>query len=170
MWSSRRPRSRLLPILIAIAPPAEDLLVLGTNERVTSIQSCAAYSRAIRSVSSGVWLTTFSSCLWLHTSCSNGATFRSPTTTRARRTLGFHLGEILLHLVQELKLVRELLVRIGVGNVAAGRHIEIVHLDLAGQRHAHMPRIAFARKTPSLRLVETARARARRRRDSPSAR
>src|SRR3546814_11056127 len=51
----------------------------GTNLRPRSTQSLAACKRASSSHSMGVWLTTFKSCLWLHTSHSSGATLKSPT-------------------------------------------------------------------------------------------
>ena len=48
---------------------------------MASTQLPAARTRAKASTSTGVWLTTLSSALWLHTSVSSGATLRSPTTT-----------------------------------------------------------------------------------------
>ena len=52
-----------------------------------------------------------------------------------RRPFALHALEIGRHLVQELKLVRILLVRFGIWNVAARGHIEIVHLNPIGQGH-----------------------------------
>src|SRR5438094_131669 len=51
----------------------------GTNLRPISTQSCACWSRVSASISTGVWLTTVSKALWLHTSHSSGATLKSPT-------------------------------------------------------------------------------------------
>ena len=53
-------------------------------------------------------------------------------------------GEEFFHALEEVELVRELGVDRGIGNVAAGRHIEIVDLHTALQRHAHVPGMALA--------------------------
>ena len=93
---------------------------------MASTQPPAACTLAKCSTSIGVWLTTFSSALWLQTSVSSGATLRSPTTmarSGARRPLvgaARHAGE-------KVELVGEFVVAVGVGLVASRRHIEIVH-------------------------------------------
>ena len=78
------------------------------------------------SVSTGVCETTLSICLWLHTSCSSGATLRSPTRI-ARSPFRGRSFSMRVQLVEEGELVGEFHVDGGIGLVAAGRHIEIVH-------------------------------------------
>jgi hypothetical protein len=82
IWSRRRPRLDFAPVPIAIAPPGVELLRLsGIRARATSMKSPALSTRSSASTSTGVWETTFRSCLCDHTSCSRGAMLRSPTST-----------------------------------------------------------------------------------------
>ena len=98
------------------------------------------------SVSTGVWLTTSSSCLWLHTSCSSGATLRSPTRI-AGAPVGLWRPPHSRISSQELQLVGEFLVHVRVRDIAARRDIEIMDGDagrrsrFAAQRHRDVPRI-----------------------------
>ena len=70
MWSSRRPLSAARPVGRAVAPPRVDL----RRARECRCASASTQPASLRSVSSasvstGVWLTTSRSCLWLQTSC-----------------------------------------------------------------------------------------------------
>ena len=64
----------------------------GTNVRATSIQSPAFCAAVSFSHSIGVCDTTLSSALWLQTSCSSGATLRSPTTIERSSRAGSMCG------------------------------------------------------------------------------
>ena len=109
--------------------------------------------------STGVWETTRSICLWLQTSCSSGATLRSPTriirrfAVAAQRLAG-------VHLVEERQLVRELRIDLGVRDVAAGRHIEIVHGNRVAQPgafaqgHCDVPAIGLAAERLDVEALE----------------
>ena len=70
----------LRPVGRTIAPPGVEALRRrdGSGGRDRPIR-CSACSRVSASTSTGVWLTTLSSCLWLQTSHSSGATLKSPT-------------------------------------------------------------------------------------------
>ncbi len=95
------------------------------RSRATSCHSPAASAACSFSTSTGVCETTFRSCLCDQTSFSCGATLRSPTRmwrsspARMQRLAG-------LHLVEESELVIEFRIERGIGDVAAGRHIEIM--------------------------------------------
>ena len=97
----------LRPVRRAIAPPRVAFAVGGTKRRRASTQGPAAVIAPNFSTSIGVWLTIFRSALWLQTSCSSGATLRSPTRIASRRAIPScaHPGR---HLVEEAELVREL--------------------------------------------------------------
>ena len=117
----------------------------GTWRRITSTQSCEACTRANRSVSAGVWLTTLSSCLCDQTSVGSGATFRSPTTIMRFLALPRMAPEPRIHRLEEIELVAELLVERGIGKIAARRHVDVVQHDRACvsvERDGEMPRMA----------------------------
>ena len=110
--------------------------------RRRSRSPCQASSR---SVSGGVWLTTFSSCLWLQTSCSSGAMFRSPTSDRRARA-SLRAREPGARLVDEIELVAELHVLLAIRNVAARRDVEVVQFDRAAlgvDAHAQVAAVAL---------------------------
>ena len=65
---------------------------------------CSSCSRVSASTSIGVWLTTLSSCLWLQTSHSSGATLKSPTMIVGRSQ---RLGPA-RHPLDEVELLAEL--------------------------------------------------------------
>jgi hypothetical protein len=69
--------------------------------------------------STGVWLTIFDICLWLQTSHSDNGQGRVGITAA-------HLGGQAL---EEVELVVELGVQRAIGNVAAGRDVEVLNLD-----------------------------------------
>jgi hypothetical protein len=81
---------RCRPVGRAVAPPGEAARRRGMKWRPRSTQSFAACSRPSASTSIGVWLTTSSNCLWLHTSHSSGAMLKSPSGSSARRAQADH--------------------------------------------------------------------------------
>ncbi len=68
--------------------------------------------------------------------------------------LRFARGEEFLHAFQEVQLVGELVVGLGIGNVAARRHIEIVQLDAILQGHAHVAGMAVTAEILHAGLAE----------------
>ena len=127
------------PVGRAIAPPGEAAFRRGDERRPISIQSCACCSRFSASTSTGVWLTTLSSALWLQTSHSSGATLKSPTMMRR---LAQPLGPA-RHALDEVELLAELRIDGAVGRVAAGGHIDVLQPDAARQPDADVPRLAI---------------------------
>ena len=67
---------------------------------------------------------------------------------RPRLAIGVPAG----HLAIEVELVRELDVEIGIGNVAAGRDVEIVQLDAARQSGDGVPAIGIVAPLPAQAL------------------
>jgi hypothetical protein len=59
--------------------------------------------------------------------------------------------EVALHLVEELELVGELHVLLRVGDVAAGRHVEILQVEIARQDDAAVAGVALV--APVLRIL-----------------
>ena len=104
-----------------------------------STQSCACWSRVSASTSTGVWLTTLSSALWLQTSHSSGATLKSPTMIVGSREPLRPAG----HPLDEVELLAELRIDRAVGRVAAGGDIDVLEPDAAFQPHADVPRLAI---------------------------
>ena len=107
----------------------------------------------------GVCDTTRSICLWLQTSCSSGATLRSPT--RIERSDGAGLQHrVIAHLVEEGELVGEFRIDRRIGNVAAGGNIEIVHRDRIAQSGAlaehrgNMPAVGLAAEALDVEALE----------------
>ena len=94
-WSSRASDSSTR-CAAAAAPDGN-----GGRDRPSRCSSC---SRVSASTSIGVWLTTLSSCLWLHTSHSSGATLKSPTRMVGQRA-GFRPAG---HPLDEVELLAEL--------------------------------------------------------------
>ena len=127
MWSSRRPRSFLRPVLRAIAPPGEAALGRRDELRPISTQSCACLQPSQASTSTGVWLTTSSNALWLQTSHSSGATLKSPTMIVGSLS-AFRPAR---HALDEVELLAELGLTVAVGDVAAGGNVDIFEPDAA---------------------------------------
>ncbi len=106
----------------------------GWKWRPRSIQSLLACSRVSASTSTGVWLTTLSSCLWLQTSHSSGATLKSPTMIVGQSQ---RLGPA-RHPLDEVELLAELgIERRGRGcrRRRARRHSRAGSRNRAGRRH-----------------------------------
>ena len=128
------------PVLRAIAPPGDSRARArdgsGGRDRPSRSPPAAASSA---STSIGVWLTTSSSCLWLHTSHSSGAMLKSPI-----RIVG-HVERLrpARHPLDEIELLAEFGVDLAVGNVAARGHIDILEPHAVRQPHADMPRLAI---------------------------
>ena len=123
------------------------------KRRTASIQRCEACRARSAATSTGVWLTTLSSALWFQTSVSSGAMLRSPTRSACRsgaKSVAEPFGQRREH----LELVAELRVQLGVGLVAARRHVEVVQLDLARQPQAQVPAVVLAAPGERLDLVE----------------
>ena len=115
-----------------------------------STQSCACCSRVSASTSTGVWLTTFSSALWLQTSHSSGATLKSPTMiVGSLKALG-----PARHALDEVELLSELRVDRAVGRVAAGGDVDILEPDSAFEPHADVPRLAIVLPVVLARVLQ----------------
>ena len=110
------------------------------------------------------------SCLCDQTSVSSGATLRSPTSDHRLVARRAGLRTSARHLVEEVQLVREFRVLVGIGNVAAGRHIEIVQLDAARQLGDRRGGNRSVPHQPACRGLSSGSARGWRRRYSPSCR
>jgi len=102
----------------------------------------------------GVWLTTSRSCLWLQTSCSSGAMLRSPT--RMARGIDLRISsETRCNASDESKLVCEFRILVGIGDVAAGRDVEVMQRGSPWHpvptSAADMPGIGLAAHVPRLK-------------------
>ncbi len=162
---------RGFPVGGAIAPPGINFLVRRNEVAGESVQSNAACASPSNRVSTGVWLTIVEQLLV------------RPDVMLQRRDIEIahqHDGIAVLrfcvlanqfsHLVQEVELVGELDVELGIGNVAAGGDIEIVQLHAIRQGHAHVAGMAFAAEILHAGLAEGQAREHRHARDRPSGR
>ena len=105
------------------------------------------------SVSTGVCETTFSSWRWLQTSFSSGATLRSPTST-IRAPSPRRMASQSVSSANMSSLWRNLRIGVGVGNVAAGRDVEVVQLDPTRKRADRVPAVLDPAPMPAVALVQ----------------
>jgi hypothetical protein len=85
------------------------------------------------SISIAVWLTTLTSCLWLHTSVSSGATLKSPVRMVGTETPPRPFG----HPRQKIQLLAEFHILLTIRNIAACGHIDIFQPHAARISHRH---------------------------------
>ena len=143
--------------------------------RMASTQPPAFCAATSFSHSIGVCETTRDICLWLQTSCSSGATLRSPTRIDAVGVLTAQPGAC-PHLVEKSELVREFRIDLRIGQVAAGRHVEIMQRDRIAQAGAlaehgrDVPAVVLPQNDLDVEGLERQARETRRPRDSPSAR